>query len=142
MPTAPYTGRLAPSPTGLLHLGHARTFWTAYERARHGKLWLRDEDLDPHRSRPDFATAMREDLHWLGITWQEEAKQSDRLILYRNAMQQLLAAGHIYPCHCTRRDLQQATQAPHEDDDEPIYPNTCRELSEPWALEPGPFYLL
>jgi glutamyl/glutaminyl-tRNA synthetase len=126
MPPPPYTGRLAPSPTGLLHLGHARTFWTAYERAKHGKLWLRDEDLDPHRSRRDFATAMREDLHWLGITWDDEAKQSDRLALYRTAMQHLISEGHVYPCHCTRRDLEQATQAPHEDDDEPIYPNTCR----------------
>ena len=70
----PYIGRLAPSPTGLLHLGHARTFWIAYERAlaANGRLWLRDEDLDPHRSRADFAVAMREDLRWLGITWDAE----------------------------------------------------------------------
>ena len=123
-----YVGRLAPSPTGLLHLGHARTFWTAFERAQaaHGKLWLRDEDLDPQRSRPEFAIAMREDLHWLGITWDEEMRQSDRLPAYRHAMQQLVASGLAYICKCSRRDLQQATQAPHEDTDEPVYVGTCR----------------
>src|ERR1700679_1403003 len=123
MPSPTYIGRLAPSPTGLLHLGHARTFWTAFTRARaaNGKLWLRDEDLDPQRSRADFAAAMREDLRWLGIAWDEEAKQSDRLPLYRAAMQQLIAGGHVYPCICSRRDLQKATQAPHEEDDDPVY---------------------
>jgi len=137
----PYTGRLAPSPTGLLHLGHARTFWIAHQRARaaNGKLWLRDEDLDPQRSRADFAAAMREDLHWLGITWDDELRQSDRIPLYREAMQQLLRTGYAYPCTCTRKDLQHSTQAPHEDDDEPIYNNRCRPTSsEPWALDPEP----
>jgi glutamyl-tRNA synthetase len=129
MPT-PYTGRLAPSPTGLLHLGHARTFWTAHQRARaaHGKLYLRDEDLDPMRSRPEFSAAMREDLHWLGLTWDAELRQSDRLPLYRAAMQQLLAAGLAYPCTCTRRDLAHSTQAPHEDGDEPRDNNHGRPL--------------
>jgi glutamyl-tRNA synthetase len=136
-----YTGRLAPSPTGLLHLGHAHTFWIAYTRARaaNGKLWLRDEDLDPQRSRADFAAAMREDLHWLGITWDEEAKQSERVPLYRDAMQQLLASGRVYPCTCSRRDLQQAIQAPHEDDDEPVYRGTCRPAqSGHWELNLEP----
>jgi glutamyl-tRNA synthetase len=136
--STPYVGRLAPSPTGLLHLGHARTFWIAFERARAGKLWLRDEDLDPHRSRADFAAAMREDLRWLGVTWQAEIKQSDRLAVYRASMQQLIAGGHVYPCHCSRRDLERATLAPHEDtDDEPIYRGTCRP-SAPWALNSEP----
>ncbi|HEY4355357.1 MAG TPA: tRNA glutamyl-Q(34) synthetase GluQRS [Acidobacteriaceae bacterium] len=124
-----YIGRLAPSPTGLLHLGHARTFWIAFERARaaKGMLWLRDEDLDPQRSQPEFSLAMKEDLEWLGITWQHELCQSDRLPAYRQAMQQLLRAGLIYPCTCSRRDLHQATRAPHEEtDDEPIYLGTCR----------------
>jgi len=126
--TASYCGRLAPSPTGLLHLGHARTFWIAYERARQngGKLWLRDENLDPLRSRAEFAQAMREDLYWLGIAWDDELRQSDRIPRYRDAMRQLLQAGFAYPCSCSRRDLQQATQAPHEDDDEPLYSNRCR----------------
>jgi len=126
--TVSYIGRLAPSPTGLLHLGHARTFWIAHQRARaaNGKLWLRDEDLDTQRARADFAAAMREDLRWLGITWDAEVRQSDRIPLYRDAMQQLLRDGYAYPCACSRKDLQQAIQAPHEDDDEPIYPGTCR----------------
>ena len=135
-----YVGRLAPSPTGLLHLGHARTFWTAFERAQaaHGKLWLRDEDLDPQRSRPEFAAAMRADLHWLGITWDEELRQSERLSAYKQAMQQLLARGLVYACTCSRRDLQQATQAPHEDtDDEPIYRGTCRPDSRDTPPDPA-----
>jgi len=138
---ASYTGRLAPSPTGLLHLGHARTFWIAYERARQngGKLWLREEDLDPQRSRADFSVAMREDLRWLGITWDEELRQSDRIPLYREAMQQLLRMGYAYPCTCSRKDLQQATQAPHEDDDEPVYNNRCRPSSSgAWNAELKP----
>lgn len=123
-----YVGRLAPSPTGLLHLGHARTFWTAAQRAlaAGGRLWFRDEDLDRERSRADFAAAMREDLHWLGITWDAEMRQSDRLAIYREAMQELVRGGFVYPCRCSRKDLQQAVQAPHEDDDEPVYSGHCR----------------
>jgi glutamyl-tRNA synthetase len=122
-----YTGRLAPSPTGLLHLGHARTFWTAFERARaaDGTLWLRDEDLDPQRSRDEFSVAMKEDLRWLGIHWDHELRQSDRLPLYRDAMEQLLAAGLAYACTCSRRDLAQSIAAPHEED-EPVYNGRCR----------------
>jgi glutamyl-tRNA synthetase len=124
-----YTGRLAPSPTGLLHLGHARTFWVAFERARavNGKLWLRDDDLDPQRSRAEFSMAIKEDLRWLGINWDGEVQQSDRLPLYRNALQQLLAAGLAYPCTCSRRDLVQSVAAPHDEDDEPIYSGRCRQ---------------
>lgn len=124
-----YVGRLAPSPTGLLHLGHARTFWIAAERARaaNGRLWLRDEDLDPQPSKPEFARAMREDLRWLGITWDDEMRQSDRLPAYREAMEKLVRGGYVYPCRCSRRDLQQAMQAPHEEnEDEPVYGGRCR----------------
>src|SRR5271154_5456988 len=69
----PYRGRLAPSPTGMLHVGHARTFWTAYQRARDagGTLVMRMDDLDPERSKPEYADAAIEDLRWLGIRWQE-----------------------------------------------------------------------
>jgi len=139
-----YSGRLAPSPTGLLHLGHARTFWIAFERARtaNGKLWLRDEDLDPQRAREEFSVAMKEDLRWLGIRWDDELRQSDRLPLYRDAMQQLLAAGLAYPCTCSRRDLAQSIAAPH-DDDEPIYSGHCRpaEATEHLlAFSPGTNY--
>jgi glutamyl/glutaminyl-tRNA synthetase len=137
-----YRGRLAPSPTGLLHLGHARTFWTAQERARaaSGILILRDEDLDTQRARGDYARAMLEDLRWLGIEWQEGPdvggpfgpyRQSERYELYRSAWERLRAGGWIYPCTCSRRELAAAVNAPHEDgraeaEDEPMYPGTCR----------------
>ncbi len=128
--TQPYIGRLAPSPTGLLHLGHAATFWQAFTRARehNGTLLLRIEDLDTQRSKPDFIEAIFEDLTWLGITWQPPVlHQSQRLSLYREALDQLLITGHIYPCHCSRKDLAGMMHAPHEDtDDEPVYPGICR----------------
>jgi glutamyl-tRNA synthetase len=89
-------------------------------------LWLRDEDLDPQRSRADFAREMREDLLWLGISWDKEMRQSERLAAYREAMGQLVRGGFVYPCRCSRKDLQEAVQAPHEDDDEPVYSGRCR----------------
>src|SRR5580698_3621445 len=104
----PYRGRLAPSPTGYLHLGHARTFWTAQRRAQsqNGTLVLRNEDLDADRCRPEFASAMFEDLRWFGFQWQEGPyRQSERLPLYRAAFEKLLNAGAIYPCTCSRKDL-------------------------------------
>jgi glutamyl-tRNA synthetase len=126
----PYRGRLAPSPTGLLHLGHAATFYAGHQRAKaaKGTLLLRIEDLDPHRSKPHFTEAILEDLAWLGIQWQPPVLyQSQRLPLYRKALDQLLAIGQIYPCHCSRKDLAAMMHAPHEDtDDEPVYPGTCR----------------
>jgi glutamyl-tRNA synthetase len=133
-----YRGRLAPSPTGLLHLGHARTFWTAYERARDvsGTLILRNEDLDAQRARADYAAAMLKDLRWLGIEWQEGPdaggsfgpyRQSERYALYRAAWERLRAGGWIYPCTCSRREVAAAVSAPHEDeDDEPVYSGRCR----------------
>lgn len=133
----PYVGRLAPSPTGLLHLGHAATFWTAYTRARdaHGLLLLRNEDFDPQRSRREYVDAMLEDLAWLGISWQPSmVSQSERLPLYRGAFDQLLASGHIYPCTCSRKDLSRMMHAPHDEDDEPLYSGRCR------SAPPMPFY--
>lgn len=136
--TPPYRGRLAPSPTGLLHLGHARTFWTARQRARahDGILVLRNEDLDPARSKPEFTDAMLQDLRWFGFQWQEGPDcggsfgpyaQSERRALYLAALEKLRAAGHLYPCTCSRKDIQSAARAPHESDDaEPLYPGTCR----------------
>jgi glutamyl-tRNA synthetase len=136
-----YRGRLAPSPTGYLHLGHARTFLTAFERARraNGLVVLRNEDLDPQRSRAEFVTAMIEDLRRLGISWDEGPdvggpfapySQSGRRGLYVEAWSRLLARGAIYPCTCSRRDIARAAQAPHEQtrepDDEAHYPGTCR----------------
>src|SRR5215471_11507064 len=140
-----YRGRLAPSPTGFLHLGHARTFWTAQERARlqNGILVLRNEDLDPNRSKPEFVCAFCEDLRWFGFEWQEGPdcggpfgpySQSERRALYRTALEQLRSAGFIYPCTCSRKDVLRAAQAPHVGEDEPIYPGTCRARS---AAGPG-----
>jgi len=132
-----YRGRLAPSPTGLLHLGHAATFWTAYERSRQadGVLVLRNEDLDPQRSTTEYVQAFIEDLHWLGITWQEGPdvggplgpySQSERRSLYLEAWWKLRDSGHIFPCSCSRKDLAESASAPHDLDDEPIYPGRCR----------------
>lgn len=140
MTGTPYRGRLAPSPTGLLHLGHARTFLIAAERAAAGTLILRNDDLDTQRSRPEFVHAMLEDLAWLGIRWTEGPQpggtetgsfgpyaQSQRGHLYAAAFQQLREAGFLYPCICSRKDLLSAPHAPHaEDEDEPLYPGTCR----------------
>ena len=132
-----YRGRLAPSPTGLLHIGHARTFWIAFQRAveRVGTLVLRNEDLDPQRSRPELAQAIIEDLQWLGIRWTEGPDcggdfgpyaQSERRAFYLEAWRQLRDGGFVYPCTCSRKDLAQAASAPNEADDEPIYPGRCR----------------
>lgn len=122
-----YRGRLAPSPTGYLHVGHARTFWKAQQRARDGTLVLRIEDLDAQRCRPEYAAALETDLRWCGLAWQEGPhRQSERLELYRAAWEQLKSTGAIYPCRCTRRDVQAALGAPHAEEAEPIYPGTCR----------------
>lgn len=146
-----YRGRIAPSPTGYLHLGHARTFWTAYQRAREagGVLVFRNEDLDRDRCRPQFVPAMYEDLRWFGLDWDEGPdigdkpgggpfgpySQSERRTFYLAAWERLRDSGHIYPCTCSRKDLAAALaladshspSAPHDDNDEPVYPGTCRE---------------
>ncbi len=130
-PSTPYRGRLAPSPTGFLHAGHARTFLTAQARAREhgGALVLRIEDLDQERCRPEFAESLVEDLRWLGLEWQEGPYvQSERRAYYLEAWRRLARSGAIYPCRCTRRDVQRAARAPHaeEEDREPVYPGICR----------------
>lgn len=145
-PTNGYRGRLAPSPTGLLHIGHARTFWTAAERARqhHGVLILRNEDLDPQRCRPEFTSAMYEDLRWLGIGWTEGPdcggtfgpySQSERRHFYLEAWKELRQGGWIYPCTCSRKDLAAAAAAPNEGDDEPLYPGTCRNRTDAGSFD-------
>jgi glutamyl/glutaminyl-tRNA synthetase len=138
-----YRGRLAPSPTGLLHVGHARTFWIAAQRAieNQGTLILRNEDLDPQRSRAEFARAMIEDLRWLGIRWSEGPdcgggygpySQSERRAHYLEAWRWLRDGGLLYPCTCSRKDLAQAASAPNDGDtdDEPVYPGTCRDRKD------------
>jgi glutamyl-tRNA synthetase len=158
-PPSSYRGRLAPSPTGYLHVGHARTFWMAFERARDagGALVMRMEDLDAERSRAEFAEAATEDLRWLGIRWQEGPEmggpyapyaQSGRRDLYLDAWRMLLRGGFLFPCRCSRKDLAAALSAPHESavqvngelepmDDEPVYPGACRPLQSkiPPALD-------
>jgi glutamyl/glutaminyl-tRNA synthetase len=132
-----YRGRVAPSPTGLLHLGHARTFWIAAQRAvqSQGQLIFRNEDLDPQRCKPKFVDAMIEDLRWLGIEWTEGPDcggpfspytQSERRAFYLDAWEKLRNLGIIYRCTCSRKDVTQAAGAPNEGEDEPMYPGTCR----------------
>jgi glutamyl/glutaminyl-tRNA synthetase len=142
-PRESYRGRLAPSPTGLLHIGHARTFWIAAQRAieNQGTLILRNEDLDPQRSRAEFARAMIEDLRWLGIRWSEGPdcgggygpySQSERRAHYLEAWRGLRDGGFLYPCTCSRKDLAQSASAPNDadTDDEPLYPGTCRDRKD------------
>ncbi|MGA3131586.1 MAG: tRNA glutamyl-Q(34) synthetase GluQRS [Terracidiphilus sp.] len=161
-PASSYRGRLAPSPTGYLHVGHARTFWTAFERAREvgGTLVMRMEDLDAERSRAIFTEAALEDLRWLGIRWQEGPDeggpyapyvQSKRHALYLAAWRRLLNDGYLFACRCSRKDIDSALAAPHERlqtasgggkpeifDDEPMYPGTCRHLTGRAPQLPGP----
>jgi glutamyl-tRNA synthetase len=137
-----YRGRLAPSPTGHLHLGHARTFWIAQQRARScgGTLVLRNEDLDAQRFKMEFVESMIEDMKWFGFEWSEGPdcggafgpyNQSERVPLYQEALEGLRAGGFLYPCVCSRKDIQAAVRAPHADDDlEPVYPGTCRGRTE------------
>ena len=133
----PYRGRIAPTPTGLLHLGHAQTFWIASQHARQagGQLVLRIEDLDPQRSKEEFTSAAIEDLTWFGIEWSEGPDrggpcapyiQSKRFGLYRKVLAKLKATGHAYPCRCSRKDVREASAAPHDKGGEPVYPGTCR----------------
>ncbi|HEU4678654.1 MAG TPA: glutamate--tRNA ligase family protein, partial [Terrimicrobiaceae bacterium] len=118
-----YRGRIAPTPTGYLHLGHAATFWKAHERSVQagGVTILRIEDLDPHRCKPGYAEAAVEDLTWLGIRWHEGPYfQSQRRMLYLEAWRRLRDQGFIYPCTRSRKDVARVALAPHEE--EPIFP--------------------
>ena len=126
--------RFAPSPTGLLHLGHAYSAWMGWQAARAGggKFLLRMEDLDRARVRPEFYTAIERDLTWLGLEWAGEIlRQSDRLDAYREALTILDDLGLLFRCTCTRRDIQAAIAAPQEGTpshgpDGVVYPGTCR----------------
>jgi glutamyl-tRNA synthetase len=120
-------GRLAPTPTGYLHAGHAATFRLAHARARAagGRLILRVEDTDPQRCKPEFVDACIEDLRWLGLTWDEgPIYQSQRRAVFRDAWERLRDGGFIYPSPHSRRDVELAAQAPHEE--EPIFPAEWR----------------
>lgn len=127
-------GRLAPSPTGVLHLGNARTFLLAWlsVRARGGTLLLRIEDIDGPRVKAGATAQTIEDLRWLGLDWDGEVfEQSKRRVLYRAAAQRLVDLGLAYPCVCSRKEVDEAASAPHESalgvaSDGPVYPGTCR----------------
>ncbi|MDQ8193253.1 tRNA glutamyl-Q(34) synthetase GluQRS [Coraliomargarita sp. SDUM461004] len=134
-----YRGRIAPTPTGYLHLGHARTFWIAMERAREarGQLIFRDENLDPQRCKPEFSQGAIADLRWFGCDWDEGPdvggptgpyRQSERHALFLQAWARLKDAGYIYPCDKSRKDVARAAQAPHPEEEasEPIYPESWR----------------
>jgi len=121
--------RLAPSPTGALHLGNARTFMVNWALARqHGwKIVLRIEDLDGPRVKKDADRQAIEDLRWLGIDWDEgPVYQSPRMETYARAAAELLGAGLAYPCICSRREALLAASAPHAEDGAAVYPGTCR----------------
>ena len=145
-----YRTRIAPTPTGWLHLGHARTFVETAERARNhnGTLILRIEDLDPARSQDRFRDAALEDLRWLGVHWSEGPDvggphapyvQSERTAIYRNHLEFLRQRDLVYPCYCSRKDILNAAQAPHRGEDEWIYPGTCRHLSATSIRESQPY---
>jgi glutamyl-tRNA synthetase len=135
----PVTGRLAPTPSGYLHLGNARSFLLAWLWARYegGRVVMRIEDIDRPRCKPEYAQAALTELAWLGLTWEgtgarsagdggaDEWVQSRRTHIYRDHLQVLIDNGLAYPCTCTRKDIEQASSAPHGDEG-PIYPGTCR----------------
>lgn len=134
MPSAIVT-RTAPSPTGYLHLGHAYSAGMAYLRAQRagGRFLLRIEDIDTTRCRPEYVAAIFEDLAWLGLRWEEPARhQSQHFGDYTRALDRLAARRLLYPCFCTRKQIQAevaaAGHAPHGFDGV-IYPGTCRSLS-------------
>ena len=123
--------RFAPSPTGLLHLGHAFAALRAAEAGN--RFLLRIEDIDTARAREEFVTAIFEDLTWLGLRWEEPVlRQSTRFEAYRAALARLEADGLLYPCFCTRKEIAEeiarASEAPHGPEG-PLYPGTCRHLS-------------
>lgn len=127
--------RFAPSPTGLLHLGHAHSALFGWRKAREagGRFLLRIEDIDPGRCRPEFTDAILEDLAWLGLDWDGAVRvQSRHLADYGATLDALDARGLLYPCFCTRAEIARAVaeslSAPHGPDG-PAYPGTCRRLS-------------
>ena len=128
----PFVTRFAPSPNGWLHLGHAFSALTAWDAARAagGVFLLRIEDIDGGRSRRELEAGIYEDLAWLGVRWEEPVRrQSDHLDDYAADLARLDGAGLLYPCFCTRREIESALTAPHGPEGS-IYPGTCRHLGE------------
>ena len=125
---APVVGRLAPSPTGAQHVGNARTYLIAWlsARSRGGRIVLRIEDIDSPRIKPGAAAQACADLQWLGLDWDEAPVfQTARLPLYEAALTELQRRELVYPCTCTRGDVERAASAPHQEHEGPSYPGTC-----------------
>jgi len=125
----PVVGRLAPSPTGRLHLGHARSFLLAWwsARSRGGSVVLRIDDLDGTRVKPGAVALVLKDLEWLGLDWDgEPLMQTARTAAHAEALDLLVARGLAYACVCTRKEIEEAASAPHAGGDETVYPGTCR----------------
>lgn len=128
--------RFAPSPTGELHLGHVYAAAVAHDLAREkgGRFLLRQEDIDTQRVREEYYGMIEVDLRWLGLNWDGEIlRQSTRQEAYEHALQELKNLHLVYPCFCTRKDIQAALSAPHGTP--AIYPGTCRQLGEKEAME-------
>jgi glutamyl-Q tRNA(Asp) synthetase len=134
MASSPTSTRFAPSPTGLLHLGHAYSAAIGHALARStgGRWLLRIEDIDTTRCRPEFAEAIHQDLEWLGLRPDEVLFQSDSRPAHRAALQRLTDMGLAYPCFCTRADIAAAAQAPHGA--QAAYPGTCRAIDPERAV--------
>jgi glutamyl-tRNA synthetase len=142
--SAQVVGRLAPSPTGGLHVGHARTFLIAWLAARQagGQVILRIEDLDTSRVRAGAMETALADLRWLGLDWDHGPfVQSERKTLHDHALERLKSADLVYPCTCTRSDIERAASAPHAEEEGPTYPGTCadRRVADAAALGDRPF---
>lgn len=156
-PPKPCVGRLAPSPTGAQHVGNARTYLLAWLSARlqGGQLRLRIEDIDSPRVKPWSIAETIEDLHWLGLDWDametrsghaqgtSDAKvpagvwlQTERVAIYEYYLQALFQAGRLYPCYCSRKDIEAAASAPHREDQLVRYPDTCRDRVGPSEIFP------
>jgi glutamyl-tRNA synthetase len=137
-------GRLAPSPTGSQHVGNARTYLIAWLSARSqgGRVVLRIEDLDASRVKAGAIESIREDLRWLGLDWDEEPLlQTKRLPSYQSALERLQALELVYPCTCTRSDIERSASAPHAENEGPIYPGTCshRRAADAAAITDRPY---
>lgn len=143
-PSANVVGRLAPSPTGAQHVGNARTYLIAWlsARAQNGRVVLRMEDIDSPRIKPGAAQGAIDDLRWLGLDWDEgPIVQTERLAHYEAALETLKAKELVYPCTCTRTDVERAASAPHLEHEGPIYPGTCslRRVADAADLDSQPY---
>jgi glutamyl-tRNA synthetase len=140
----PPVGRLAPSPTGAQHVGNARTYLLAWlsARSRGGRVVLRVEDIDSPRVKAGADREAINDLRWLGLDWDEgPVVQTERLPLYEDALRQLRERELVYPCTCTRADVERAASAPHPEHEGPVYPGTCagRSASDADSLGDRPY---